>query len=120
MATVTFTPPRQWEDWVSWALGFWLLLSPWILGYANESSATGNATLVGFLLILTEVVTLSAFEPWEEWVNIALGCWLVVSGWVLGPVSTAPKINFVVVGLMVIALAAFELWHMQRLAARRR
>jgi len=31
MATITFTPPRQWEDWASWLLGFWLLLSPWIL-----------------------------------------------------------------------------------------
>jgi hypothetical protein len=114
MATVTFTLPKQWEDWVNWALGFWLCLSPWILGYANESSATKNATLVGFLLILTEAVTLSAFEPWEEWLNIALGSWLFLSGWILGSANTAAGVNFVVVGLMVIALAAFEMWQLHQ------
>jgi hypothetical protein len=119
MAAVTFTPPKQWEDWLSWTLGIWLCLSPWILGFANESPATENAAVVGFLLILTEVVTLSVFEPWEEWLNVALGAWLVVGAWFLGPMSAAPRSNFVVVGLMIIAVAVYEMRQARQHASRR-
>lgn len=119
MAAVTFTPPKQWEDWVSWVLGFWLCLSPWILGYEHESPATGNAAVVGFVLILTEAITLTMFEPWEEWLNVALGSWLVVGAWVLGSISIAPRANFVLVGLIVITLAIYEMWQTQRAAVPR-
>lgn len=120
MAAITFTPPKQWEDWLSWMLGIWLCLSPWILGYANESPALENATVVGFLLILTEVLTLSVFEPWEEWLNIALGSWLVAGPWLLGSVSATPRANFILVGLVVIALAIYEMWQARAAALRRR
>jgi hypothetical protein len=110
MAAVTFTPPRQWEDWANWLLGFWLLLSPWILHFADNNAAMQNAVVVGFALILAEVVTLSAFQVWEEWVNVVLGAWLVVSPWVLREVGVAASANFFVVGLLVIALAAYEIW----------
>jgi hypothetical protein len=110
MAMMTFTAPRQWEDWASWLLGFWLLLSPWILHFEEETAATQNAVVLGFVLILAEVVTLSAFVVWEEWINIALGSWLVVSPWVLRGVGAAASANFVLVGLLVIALAAYEMW----------
>ena len=110
MATVTFTPPRQWEDWANWLLGFWLLLSPWILHFADQSAAMQNSVILGFLLILAEVVTLSAFQVWEEWVNVALGAWLLVSPWVLRGIGPAATIDFVGVGLLVIALAAYEIW----------
>jgi SPW repeat len=107
---MTFTPPRQWEDWASWLLGFWLLLSPWILHFADEAAAMQNAVVLGFVLILAEVVTLSAFQVWEEWINIALGAWLVVSPWVLPGIGPAASADFVIVGLLVIALAAYEMW----------
>jgi hypothetical protein len=110
VAMMTFTPPRQWEDWASWLLGFWLLLSPWILHFADETAATQNAVALGFVLILVEVVTLSAFQVWEEWINIALGAWLVVSPWVLRGIGPAASADFVIVGLLVIALAAYEMW----------
>ena len=113
MAAVTFTPPRQWEDWASWLLGFWLLLSPWIVHFANDTAATQNAVIIGFALILAEVVTLSAFQVWEEWVNVALGAWLLVSPWVLRDVGVAAGADFVAVGLLVIALAVYEMWQVR-------
>ena len=61
-------------------------------------------------LILAEVVTLSAFQVWEEWINVALGAWLVVSPWALRGVGPAASADFVVVGLLVVALAAYEMW----------
>ncbi|HEX9323598.1 MAG TPA: SPW repeat protein [Xanthobacteraceae bacterium] len=111
MASVTFTPPRQWEDWASWLLGFWLLLSPWILHFEDQSAAMQNAVILGFVLILAEVITLSAFQVWEEWINVALGAWLLVSPWVLRGVGLEATTDFVIVGLSVIALAGYEMWH---------
>ena len=110
MPRVRFTPPRHWEDWISWVLGFWLCISPWALLYSLDAHATENAVIVGALLILTEVITLSVFESWEEWINVAIGAWLIASAWVLPLTSTAARVNFVSVGVLVVLLAVYELW----------
>src|SRR5438105_81246 len=94
-----FSLPKQWEDWVNWALGIWLCLSPWALGYSLDAAATRNAVIVGFLIIFAEVVTLSIFRPWEEWVSVVLGGWLIVSAWLIGG-PPAATVNFVVVGAL--------------------
>ena len=118
MAMITFTPPRQWEDWANWLLGFWLLLSPWILHFEDQTAAMENAVILGFVLILAEVVTLSAFQVWEEWINVAVGAWLVVSPWALRGVGSAAAADFVIVGLLAIALAAYEMWQVGRAPKR--
>jgi hypothetical protein len=112
MATIAFSPPKHWEDWVGAVLGLWLVVSPWVLEY-GEMAANQNAVFVGFLLIATEFVALSAFSVWEEWINVILGAWLVVSPWILG-VALVPTVNFVIVGLLVLALALYEIWYERR------
>jgi SPW repeat-containing protein len=114
MATVKFTPPEQWEDWCDWALGIWLMLSPWVLLFEYDTAATRNAVIVGFLVVLVEAVTLSYFQIWEEWVNVALGAWLALSSWVLGIISVSAKANFVIVGALIAALALYEVWEARR------
>jgi hypothetical protein len=108
MANVAFTPPKQWEDWCDYFLGFWLMLSPWMLRFEFDPVATRNAVIVGFLVVLAEVVTLSVFRPWEEWINVALGVWLLISPWVLGIANGAARANCVVVGLLITGLALYE------------
>jgi hypothetical protein len=112
MASKPFSFPRQWEDWASWMLGLWLLLSPWALFFDQETIALENAVAVGALVIIAEIIELSIFRGWEEWVNIALGAWLALSPWVLGIASAAARWNFVVVGALVVALALYELKEM--------
>jgi len=114
MAAVTFTPPKQWEDWCDWALGIWLMLSPWVLLFEYDTVATRNAVTVGLLVVAAEAVTLSWFRVSEEWINVALGAWLVLSPWVLGVASTAAKVNFVVTGLLIGGLALYEVWDVSR------
>jgi len=106
--------PKQWEDWASWILGIWLCLSPWALEFDLQSVPTRNAVIVGFLVILAEVVTLSVFRPWEEWINVVLGGWLIISPWVLGITSHAATIDFVIIGVLVAALALYEMWDVRR------
>jgi hypothetical protein len=108
LAAVTFTPPKQWEDWCDWALGIWLILSPWVLLFEPETTATRNAVTVGFLIVAAEALTLSVFRVWEEWINVALGAWLLVSPWALGIGSATAKADFVIVGLLVAALALYQ------------
>jgi len=114
MATAEFNLPKQWEDWTNWILGIWLCLSPWALLFSNDATGTRNAVLVGALIILAEVVTLSIFQVWEEWINVALGVWLVASPWTLGIAEASAKADFVVVGLLVLALALYEIWDVRR------
>jgi hypothetical protein len=109
MTDQKFSLPKQWEDWASWILGIWLLLSPWALRFSLDGSATRDVVIVGFLIVFTEVVELSVFRDWEEWINVVLGAWLLVSPWVLGFVSPIATANVVVVGLLVLALALYEI-----------
>ncbi|SRR6266545_2514283 len=114
MAQSAFSVPRQWQDWLSWILGIWLLLSPWTFVFDSETTAMRNAVLVGALIIAAEAVELSVFRDWEEWINVVLGAWLLVSPWTLAIVSPAAKANFIIVGVSVLGLAGYELWEMRR------
>ena len=109
MARVRFNPPIHWQSWCSWLLGIWLCISPGPLKFDGEPTATTAAVLTGFILICLEVVTISAFRLWEEWVNVFLGAWLVAAPWILRLSSMTATINFVIMGLLVAALALYEL-----------
>ena len=108
MPAARFTPPSHWEDWCSWGLGLWLCISPWALRFDLEPVATRAAVISGVLLILVEAITLSAFRAWEEWLNVAIGIWLIAAPWIVVTTGTA-AVNFVIVGLLVLALAVYEI-----------
>ena len=112
MGIATLTAPKHWEDWVGFALGVWLFVSPWVLDY-GEMAVTQSAVVVGFLLIVLEFVELSAFRAWEEWVNVLLGAWLIVSPWLLGGAGL-PAATLIIVGVLVVALALYEIWDERR------
>jgi len=118
MAQSALSFPKQWEDWTTWLLGLWLLLSPWALFFDNEPHALGNAVAVGTLLIVVEIVELSIFRDWEEWINVALGAWLAISPWALDIANAVARWNFLIIGTLVIALALYEIREMQAAAAQ--
>jgi hypothetical protein len=114
MPAAKISLPKQWTDWTTWLLGIWLLLSPWVLLFGFETPAMRNAVVVGALVLLVEVVELSIFRGWEEWINVALGAWLIASAWLLGITMPLARANFVIVGLLVAALALYEIWHLRQ------
>lgn len=92
-------------------VGICLALTPWVLGFAAETAASWNAWIVGAAIALIAIGALVAFAEWEEWVNLILGIWAVVSPWVLGFADiTAAVYAHVIAGLVVAVLAALELW----------
>ena len=101
----------KWEDWLGVALGLWLVVSPWSLGYAESSAAaTMNALFLGSTLIFLEQLNLDVHDDLEEWLDMLAGLWLIASPFALGfaPLGAA-AINAVAVGALTILLAAWAL-----------
>jgi SPW repeat-containing protein len=110
MTRMRLNPPVHWESWCSWLLAIWLCISPGPLKYGDDQIATYAAVLTGFVLVCTEIVTISTFRLWEEWINVFIGCWLIAAPWILHFTSSLATINFVIVGVLVAILALYELW----------
>ena len=112
---------EKWQDWASFALGLWLAVSPWMAGYAEHDAATANAVIVGLALALgSHFECVACDDAPAEWINLAVGLWLVCAPFTLGFSSRVGMANSIVVGISVAALAASalsldkqigKLWH---------
>lgn len=100
-------------DVLNLVLGAFLFFSPWIFGFASGAQ-TQNATISGIVIVILSVAALAAFATWEEWLNLIVGLWLVVSPWVLGFANTTAAYVAIAVGILVAVIAAVELWIMHR------
>ena len=106
MATFIDKIAHQWRDAANLVLGIWLALSPAALSYMAETVPAANATLVGIVIAVAAAAALISFHKWEEWINVALGAWLVVSPFLLDYAAhMAPTWNQIVVGVLVGGLA---------------
>jgi O-antigen ligase len=109
MAIGRFSPPEDWEDWTTVVLGVWAAASPWLL-QLSDPAAMENMVAVGFLVLVGEVFTFYTPRIWEEWINIVLGAWLVVSSWLLGLSDSRATANAIIVGALLIAVGCYEMW----------
>lgn len=78
------TKGRHTQDWFNLGLAVLLFLSPWLLGFMGDIRPARNAMIIGVMLAVLAVAALSTFAEWEEWLNLALGLWLMASPWLLG------------------------------------
>lgn len=94
---------KRWQDWVMLVLGIWLFVSPFILQYADlRGTAALNSYVLGIAVVAFAVAALARPQMWEEWVNLALGIWLIISPFVLGFQSeTVALWNHVILGLLI-------------------
>ena len=101
---------KHWQDPVNAVLGIWLVLSPWILGFQAEQTPMMNAVIVGVALAAAALGAVFVPRAWEEWTEVVLGLWLVVSPWVLGFASNTVAVrNAVVAGVAITVLALWTL-----------
>jgi hypothetical protein len=111
----------KWQDWASFALGLWLAVSPWIVGYAEHEVATANAIVAGLVLALGSHFECVAGDDFPmEWLNLAVGLWLVGAPFTFDFGSRVAMVNSIAVGGFVAMLAASalsldkhigKLWH---------
>lgn len=106
MATFNEKLTHHWRDGANLILGIWLAISPWALSYMAEADAAWNAAVVGVVIAVAAAAAIMAFHQWEEWVNVVLGAWLIVSPFLLGYAANETVLwNQIVVGVLVGGLA---------------
>src|SRR5947207_671076 len=80
-------------------LGAVLFFSPWIFAFAAGPQSQ-NAFASGIVIAALSIAALSAYAVWEEWVNLIIGLWALVSPWLLGfQATTAMTVH--VIGIVV-------------------
>ncbi|AEH86912.1 SPW repeat protein [Mesorhizobium opportunistum] len=90
-----------------------LFVSPWLFAFASGTQSQ-NAMGSGIVIVVLSIAALAAFAVWEEWLNLVVGLWVLVSPWVLGFQATTAMSVHVVIGVLVAVLAAIELWMMHQ------
>lgn len=104
------TVNRRWQDWCQFALGLWVIASPWVLAYRGEINPAWNAYIVGAAIALVAAISLSLHKIWIEWIALALGAWLIASPWVLTfSAQQNATLNAVAVGILVGAFAVLAI-----------
>lgn len=94
---------RRWQDWANVVLGIWLIVSPFVLGYAETGTlAAPHSYAIGIAVAVFALAALYRFYRWEEGVNLVLGLWLVAAPFVLNFSNVEPALwNHVVVGILI-------------------
>ena len=62
------------------------------------------------LIVAVSIAAIVAFANWEEFCNLALGFWLMLSPWVLGFTHTRAMHFSIALGAAVAFVALIELW----------
>ncbi len=113
----------QWQDWANLVLAVWLFISPWVLGFAiagqpnatHTTTAAWNAWIVAIIIAVISIAALARAQRWEEWINLLAGIWLFISPWLLNYSGTRNALwDAVIIGAVVVILAAWDLIAMQR------
>lgn len=102
---------RRPQDWINLLLAACLFLSPWLLGFMGEAIPARNAWIVAAGLAVIAIAALTAFAEWEEWVNLALGAWLIIAPWMLGFAGHLEAMwTHVIFGVLTFAVSAWAVW----------
>ena len=119
-----------WPHYLAMMLGFWLLTSPFTLGYMSDFAPDANQLRVmaerglpgfelrnllmtwsdvisGILVIVFSVLSANAWRryPWAQWANAFVGVWLLFAPLVFWTPLPEAYANGTLVGALVIALS---------------
>jgi hypothetical protein len=86
-----------------------LFASPWFFAHANRTAGF-DLWLSSAAIIVLSIAAMIAYSTWEEWINLALGLWLVVSPYLLGFAHTRAMHLAVGIGSAIAFFAALKLW----------
>ena len=102
---------RKTQDWINLLLAICLFVSPWVIGFAAETVPAWNAWVVAVIIGGLAIATLSAFAEWEEWANLVLGLWLIISPWVLAFTGNAgASWTHLILGVIAVVMSAWAVW----------
>ena len=96
-------------DLYSLMVGLFLFASPWMFAFVNESARI-DIWASSALIAATSIIAIVMFSDWEEWLNLLLGFWLIVSPWLLSFTHTKAMHVSIGAGVFVTFMAGLELW----------
>ena len=93
-------------------IGFWFVISPWVIGsYLHTAANTWNNIVAGILIAFFAAPRM-AHEPHVGWATVAdaaLGIWVFCSPWIYGYTTNAGRfVNALCVGALVFALTVLS------------
>jgi SPW repeat len=86
-----------------------LLAAPWLFTLTN-SAGKMDLWATGAAIAVISLAAIVAYAKWEEWANLLLGLWLIVSPWILGFTHTSAMHFAIGIGCVVAFMAALELF----------
>ena len=60
VALAALSALAEWEEWLNLLFGAWLIISPWVLGFAGDANAMWTHVIIGAL-----AAVVSAWGVWE-------------------------------------------------------
>jgi hypothetical protein len=104
--------PKRWQNWVNVALGAWVAISPWVVGFADQRSAALTAWILGTAVVFFAGAGVLMHEAWEEAITIILGMLLMGAPWAFDFAGHRAAMTNVVLGGVLVAV--FAIWAMLR------
>jgi hypothetical protein len=96
-------------DAANFFMGTMLFFSPWLFDLP-AGPPRQTAMIIGLLIAVSSTAALTVFAGWEAWFNLIAGLGLIAASWPLGFEDRDAIKLFTVIGTLVAALAALELW----------
>jgi hypothetical protein len=89
-------------------LALFLFAAPWLFAFGN-GGAKIDVWVSSAAVAVVSILALIAFSNWQEWLNLLLGVWLIISPWVMGFTHTKAMHFGIGIGAAVTFLAWIEL-----------
>lgn len=105
---------RKWRresvlDLYNLAFAIVLFVMPWF--FTRPSGVTViDLRACGVAIAVLSAVAMFGYANWEEWGNLLIGIWLIVSPWILGFAHTRAMHYSIGIGLAVAFFSLLELW----------
>ena len=91
--------------------GIWLIVSPWVLGFAGLGVPFWDTLLVGVAVAGLALIRLrTPGATGLSWINVFVAIWLIISPFVLGfTIASAAMSNAIFLGILVSMFSALAL-----------
>ncbi|HET7493665.1 MAG TPA: SPW repeat protein [Bradyrhizobium sp.] len=105
---------RKWRresvlDLYNLAFAIVLFVMPWFFTRASGITVI-DLRACGVAIAVLSAVAMFGYANWEEWGNLLIGIWLIVSPWILGFAHTRAMHYSIGIGLAVAFFSLLELW----------
>ncbi len=67
IALGAMTAPRAWEEWAEAALGLWMAISPWVLGFSGLTTVRNTALVTGLVILVLALWVLATDKEYTHW-----------------------------------------------------